>query len=94
MKYKYDVVGKFKGDGTAVKVPQLIDLLKRDVARGKWNIYEGGDETHTAKVSYKGKNWEYGEHIFIAGSKREIQFFESKIKEFIEVIPRKFEAKN
>lgn len=93
MKYKYDVIDKFISEGVVVKAPQLIDLLKRDVARGKWNIYEGGDETHTAKVSYKGKNWEYGEHIFIAGSKREIQFFESKIKEFIEVIPKKFKAK-
>jgi len=94
MKYKYDVIEKFRGDGVIVKAPQLIDLLKREVARGKWNIYEGGDEKHTAKVSYKGKNWEYGEHMFIDGSQREIQFFESKIKEFIEVIPRKFEAKN
>ena len=91
MQYKYGVNDKFtNGEGIIVKAPQLIDLIKRDVKRGKWNIYNGGDETHTAKVSYKGKNWEYGEHIFITGSKREIQFLESKIKKYIKVIPRKF----
>lgn len=94
MKYKYDVVQKFRGDGIVVKAPQLIDLIKRDVSRGKWNIYEGGDENHTAKISYKGNGWEYGEHIFITGSQREIQYFENQIKDFIKVIPRKFKAKN
>ena len=93
MKYKYDVVQKFRGDGVVVKAPQLIDLIKRDVSRGKWNIYEGGDDKHTAKVSYKGNGWEYGEHIFIDGSQREIQFLENKIQEFIKVIPRKFKEK-
>ena len=91
MKYKYGVVDKFlEGDGVIVKAPQLIDLIKRDVKRGKWNIYNGGDKKHTAKVSYQGKNFEYGEHIFIVGSEREIKYLESKIKSFIEVIPRKF----
>lgn len=91
MQYKYGVTGKFtKGEGVVVKAPQLIDLIKRDVHRGKWNIYEGGDKKHTAKISYKGKNWEYGEHIYIIGSKREIQFLESKIKKYLKVIPRKF----
>ena len=94
MKYKYGVIDKFDGNSVVVKAPQLIDLIRRDVSRGKWNIYEGGDDHHTAKISYKGNNWEYGEHIFITGSQREIQYFESKIKEFIEVIPRKFKAKN
>jgi len=52
MQYKYGVVDKFvKGEGVVVKAPQLIDLIKRDVHRGKWNIYEGGDKKHTAKVS-------------------------------------------
>ena len=91
MQYKYGVVDKFtNGEGIIVKAPQLIDLIKREVSRGKYNIYRGGDKTHTAKVSYEGKNFTYGEHIFIIGSKREIQFFESKISKFIEVIPRKF----
>jgi len=90
MLYKYGVTETTQKEGVIVKAPQLIDLIKRDVKRGKWNIYEGGDKNHTAKVSYKGKNWEYGEHIFIKGSKREIQFLESKIQKFIEVIPRKF----
>lgn len=90
MRYTYGVIDKFKDDGVIVKAPQLIDLIKRDVKRGKWNIYEGGDEKHTAKISYKGKTFEYGEHIFIKGSEREIKFLESKITKFIKVIPRKF----
>lgn len=91
MQYKYGVTGKFtKGEGIIVKAPQLIDLIRRDVNRGKWNLYEGGDEKHAAKISYKGKGFTYGEHIFIIGSKREIQFFEEKISKFMKVIPRKF----
>ncbi len=91
MQYKYGVIDKFlKKDGIVVKAPQLIDLIKRDVSRGKWNIYEGGDDKHSAKISYKGKNWEYGEHIFITGSEREIKFFEEKISSFMKVIPKKF----
>ena len=91
MQYKYGVTDKFNGgEGIIVKAPQLIDLIKRDVNQGKWNLYEGGDKSHTAKVSYKGKNWEYGEHLFIIGSKNEIKFLESKIRKFIEVIPRKY----
>ena len=91
MQYKYGVTGKFtKSEGVIVKAPQLIDLIKRDVNRGKWNIYRGGDKKHAARVSYEGKNFQYGEHLFIIGSKREIQFLESKIKSFIKVIPRKF----
>lgn len=91
MKYKYGVVGKIREPtGIICKAPALIDLLKRDVSQGKWNIYEGGDEKHPAKVSYKGKNWEYTEHIFIYGSEREIRFFESVIKEFMKVVPRVF----
>ena len=91
MQYKYGVVDKFiKGEGIIVKAPQLIDLIRRDVSRGKWNLYEGGDKKHTAKISYKGKNFTYGEHIFIIGSKREIQFFEKQISKFIKVIPRNF----
>ena len=91
MQYKYGVTGKFTGgEGVIVKAPQLIDLIKRDVSRGKWNIYRGGDEKHTARISYEGKNFQYGEHIFIIGSKREIKFFEQKISKFIKVIPRKF----
>ncbi len=91
MRYKYGVIDKFlKDDGVVVKAPQLIDLIKRDVKRGKWNLYEGGDDKHNAKVSYKGKSFEYGEHIFIQGSKREIQYFEQQIAKFIKVIPRKF----
>ena len=81
-----------KNNGIVVKAPQLIDLIKRDVLRGKWNIYEGGDDTHSAKISYKGKNWEYGEHIFIVGTKREIKFFEKKLSQFIKVIPKKFKG--
>ena len=91
MQYKYGVTGKFtNGEGIIVKAPQLIDMIKRDVSRGKWNIYRGGDEKHAARVSYEGKNFQYGEHIFIVGSKREIQFFEEKISKFMKVIPRKF----
>ena len=91
MRYKYGVVGKFLGnEGVVVKAPQLIDLIHRDVKRGKWNLYEGGDDKHNAKVSYKGKSFEYGEHIFIQGSEREIRFLEKKIAKFIKVIPRKF----
>lgn len=91
MKYKYGVVDKFaKNEGVVVKAPQLIDLIRRDVLRGKWNIYEGGDERHNAKISYKGKNFTYGEHIFIVGSKREIQFLESKISQYLKVVPRVF----
>ena len=91
MQYKYGVTGKFtKGEGIIVKVPQFLDMIKRDVKRGKWNIYEGGDEKHTAKISYKGKNFTYGEHIYIIGSEREIKYLEEKISEFIQVIPRKF----
>lgn len=89
MKYNYGVVDK--PEGRIIKAPALIDLLKRDVQQGKWNIYEGGtDGENTAKISYKGNGWEYGEHIFIKGSKRELRFFESKIREFMEVIPRVF----
>ena len=91
MKYKYGVVGKaIEPKGIIVKVPQFIDMLKRDVKKGKWNIYEGGDNKHPAKISYKGKSFEYGEHIFIYGSEREIKFLEKIISEFIKVIPRKF----
>ena len=91
MQYKYGVVDKFlNNEGVIVKAPQLIDLIRRDVKKGKWNIYEGGDKKHTAKISYKGKSFEYGEHIFIKGSEREIKYFEKQIAKFIEVIPRKF----
>ncbi len=39
MRYKYGVIDKFlKDDGVVVKAPQLIDLIKRDVKRGKWNL--------------------------------------------------------
>lgn len=91
MQYKYGVVGKFVGnEGITVKAPQLIDMIKRDVKRGKWNIYNGGDKKHTARVSYEGKSFTYGEHIFIVGSEREIKYFEEQISKFMEVIPRKF----
>lgn len=91
MQYKYGVNGKFvKDEGIVVKAPQLIDLIKRDVLRGKWNIYRGGDKKHTARVSYEGKGFTYGEHLFIIGSQREIQFLESKISKYLKVIPRKF----
>ena len=89
MQYRYGVADN-NAIGIVVKAPQLIDLIKRDVNRGKWNIYRGGDDKHTAKVSYVGKNWEYGEHIFITGSEREIRHLEQKLSEFMEVIPRKF----
>jgi len=91
MQYKYGVVEKFTGgEGIVVKAPQLISLIKREVSRGKYNIYRGGDNRHTARVSYEGKSFTYGEHIFIVGSKREIQYLEQEIKPYIEVIPRKF----
>ena len=91
MQYKYGVVGKFVGnEGITVKAPQLIDMIRRDVKKGKWNIYNGGDKKHTARVSYEGKSFTYGEHIFIVGSEREIKFFESQISKFMKVIPRKF----
>ena len=91
MQYKYGVTDKFtNGEGILIKAPQLISLIKRDVQRGKWNIYRGGDKKHTAKISYKGKNWEYGEHIYIIGTQREIQHLENKLKQFLKVIPRKY----
>ena len=91
MQYKYGVIEKFSGgEGIVVKAPQLIDLIKRDVKRGKWNVYNGGDSKHTARVSYEGKGFTYGEHIFIIGSKREIQFLESKLAKFLKVIPRHY----
>ena len=90
MQYKYGVTDKFTdGEGIIVKVPQFIDMLKRDVKQGKWNIYRGGDRKHTAKISYEGKTFTYGEHIFIIGSPREIKFLEEKISKFLKVIPRK-----
>ena len=93
MKYYYGVIPKFdKKKGIVVKAPQLIDLIRRDVKKGKWNIYEGGDDKHPAKISYKNQKWEYGEHIFITGSEREIKFFEEKISDFIKVIPKKFKG--
>lgn len=93
MKYIYGVVGKIhETRGTIIKAPALADLIKRDVTLGKWNIYEGGDDKHPAKISYKSKSFEHSEHIFIYGSKNEIQFFESLIKEFIKCVPRTFKA--
>lgn len=91
MQYKYGVTDKFtNGEGMIVKVPQFLDMIKRDVRTGKWNIYRGGDEKHSAKISYEGKNFIYGEHIFIIGSKREIKFLEEKLRKYLKVIPRKF----
>jgi hypothetical protein len=91
MKYKYGVVGKSTcKDGIIVKAPALISLLKKEVDSGKWNIYEGGDDNHPAKISFKGKSFEYGEHMFVYGSEREIRFFEEAISKFIKVIPRVF----
>ena len=91
MQYKYGVVDKFTNqEGVDVRAPQLISLIKRGVKVGKWNIYNGGDKKHTARVSYEGEGFTYGEHIFIVGSEREIKYFEEQISKFIEVIPRKF----
>lgn len=91
MQYKYGVVGKLKcNGGTFIKVPALVSLLKKEISQGKWNIYEGGDSRHPAKISFKGKSFEYGEHMFIYGSQREFEFFEKIIEDFIKVIPRKF----
>lgn len=89
MRYNYGVVPNFK-NATLMKVPQFLSLLKKDISQGKWNIYEGGDENHLAKISYKGKSFEYGEHIFIKGSERELKFLEEKLSKILKVIPRKF----
>lgn len=88
MKYNYGVVPDFR-KSMIVRVPQLLSMIERDVKQGKWNTYEGGDDKHCAKISYKGKSFEYGEHIFIQGSPREIQFLEEKLSKIIKVIPRK-----
>ena len=92
MRYSYGIIDKFgKTKGTVIKAPALVDLIKRDVKLGKWNVYEGGVEGKTsAKISYKNEKWEYGEHIFIEGSPNEIKFFEEKISKFMKVIPKKF----
>ena len=89
MQYKYGVIDNGL-DGIIVKAAQLIDLIKRDVNRGKWNVYDGGDNKHTAKISYKGKNWEYGEHIYIRGSENEFKYLEQELSKFMEVNPRQF----
>ena len=88
MKYNYGVVER--KSGVIVKAPALADIVKRDVRNGKWNIYSGGDEKHPARISYESENFTYGEHMFIGGSKREIQFFEKLISQYIKVIPRVF----
>lgn len=89
MKYNYGVTPNFN-ESTTIKAPQLLSLIERDVKQGKWNIYEGGDKKHYAKISYKGKTFTYGEHIFLKGSPREIQFLENKLQKILKVTPRKF----
>jgi hypothetical protein len=88
MEYNYGVVPNFK-NATLMKVPQFLSMITKDVKQGKWNIYEGGDKKHCAKISYKGKSFTYGEHIFIKGSERELKYLEEKLKQIIRVIPRK-----
>ena len=88
MKYNYGVVPNFK-NSMIVKVPQLLSMRERDVKQGKWNVYRGGDENHCPQISYEAKTFTYGEHIFITGSPREIQFLEEKLQGILKVIPRK-----
>lgn len=91
MKYKYAVTSKVV-DKTAIPttVPELASLIKRDVSVGKWNIYNGGNKENPVKISFQTPNWTYGEHLFIFGSKREIQFLEKLLDDVLPVIPRKF----
>ena len=91
MRYKYDVISKTKEKGVIIKAPKLASLIKKEVSLGKWNIYDGGvDGKNTAKLSYKGKNWEYGEHMFIYGSKKEFEHLEQLISKWVKVNPRIF----
>ena len=90
--YKYGVIEKENAKkGMVVKAPQLLSIIKKEVGLGKWNQYDGGVNKKTpAKLSYKGKNWEYGEHLFIYGSKKDFKWLEKMIEGLIPIIPRKF----
>lgn len=92
MRYKYgtnDSYSEYRGRTATAK--QIASLIKRDVEYGKWNIYHGGvEDSFTASCSYERKGFVYHERLYIQGTEREFKELEALIKDFIEVIPRKF----
>lgn len=93
MKYHYGTDDScFNGRSRTCSATQLASIIKRDVEAGKWNKYWGGvTNSWTAHCEYYRRGFQYHERLYIYGNRNEFEKLESLIKEFIEVIPRKYE---
>ena len=95
MRYVYGTDDSYnQTKGRTITAKQLASIIKRDVDYGKWNIYEGGEtNSRSACCRYKRNGFIYHENLLIYGSEKEFKKLETLIKDFIEVIPRKFKRR-
>lgn len=92
MKYYYGTNDSiFIGRKTPISVEGLVEVIKKDVADGKWNTYSGGRSGDiTASCMFSRPRFVYHDRLFIEGSRSEIQSLEKQLDGVLTVIPREY----
>lgn len=78
-----------------VSVDDLVEIIKSDVADGKWNCYDGGRiNSIEAVCRFDRKGVINHNRLFIFGSKNEFKSLEEQLDGVLTVIPRDFRSED
>ncbi len=81
----------FMGRKESISVEGLVEIIKKDVEDGKWNVYDGGRvNSVTATCRWSERARVTNDRLFIEGSRNEIQSLEKQLDGVLTVIPREY----